>query len=147
MRVNFKKCYGASVLTKAVFLFVLSGHLMAQDCESLKVSANSQLQQIENDLVKVSTREQYEEAIQKRYDKVEDLLQTANQCLKEKNYKDWKTIKKILTSLRSNARTLLFTKFENWMQIKEQDSSLFKKPEITKPPVSDAIKNDTATLK
>jgi hypothetical protein len=144
MRNNSRCLSCAGLLGRLVFLLLLSCQLWAKDCELLKSTANNQLQEIHNDLLQIVSREQYEAAIQKRYDKVEDMLQTANHCLKQKNNKDWKGIKKILTGLRSNARTLLFTKFENWMQIKEQDSTLFKKPETIKP-VSAAAKNDTGS--
>ncbi len=135
------------VLGRVIFLFVLASQAIAQDCELLKTSTHNQIQEIGNDLSKVLNREQYEGSIEKRYDKVEVLLKTANECLHTKKNKDWERIKEILTELRSNARTLVFTKYENWMQIKEKDLSLFQKSTARNLPKSETMENQKPASK
>lgn len=150
MSDNLKKQIHTSVLGKVLMLVLFSQQVLAIDCEISKLAANEQLQEIHNDLLKVASREHYEAAIHKRYDKVESLLRTANYCHKAKDNEGWQAIRTKLKSLRANARTLVFTKFDNWMQIKEMDSVLFEPPvaaSADKQPGSTVSKPKNASAK
>lgn len=140
MKIKVARCYRTYAFSTVLFFILFTRQVVAGDCAYLTDTVNQQLLDMHADIIGVTSREQYEKVIQKRYDRVEGLLKIAADC--SKNNGVWTPVKDKFAALRSNARSLAFRNFDNWLEIREKDLALFTVPDVTKKPMPQATANN-----
>lgn len=94
-------------------------------CSTTLLTAQENLRMIRQDVMSSVTQLQYKTAIERRYDVVEVLFADVTRCIKKEQAGGFETIQHVLKKLRADGRALVFSKFENWTMIKEEEIKLF----------------------
>lgn len=118
-------------VSSVCFVCLMSETLLADNCRDVYLSALTQLQQIETELLSISSKKQYQESVTQRYDMIEASLNLATECdasqLDVDGQRDVHQLRMVLSSLQASAQASAFTKFADWVTAKELDLSLCRR--------------------
>ncbi|CAA0091957.1 Uncharacterised protein [BD1-7 clade bacterium] len=108
------------------FFMFAALHAIAQECHEAYKPAVSHLQSVEEQLHRVTNKNEYQRNVRERYDTIELLGFVAEACANEKTLtalqRDrWLQMRDVLLHLRASARASAFTKFSDWIASKNED--------------------------
>ena len=124
------------LLLSCLVLPALSGGRQLADCPSFLQPAVQQLQAIEEGLVRVSSLEQYRDAVMARYDVVERLLRESRQCQQLAASNELQRLQAGLSALQASAQASAFSKFGDWVTAREKDLAVCRQA-LAKPAATD----------
>lgn len=118
------------ILFIAVISLTLNVNAVEQ-CLDVYDKAAVALNNIQQQLEKVDSKNAYEQNVKARFDTVGALLKSSETCEKPTQMQaqfieGWQQMYRALTSLQATAQLCAFSGFSNWVESKEQDLTVFK---------------------